>query len=112
MDRFLLAENPMIDADKRRVYIFHTQQPPMLIEVHHEACAFGDGELYMTGNYLNSDDLIETITLSVAALLICEPEVSEELKKKVNKVLNKAWHWYVAYLKWEDEQIDEMEDDL
>lgn len=107
MDRFLLAENPMINADKRRVFIFHTQQPPMLIEVHHEAYATGDEKMFLTGNYLNRDGVIETITLDIAAILICDLELTDKLKERINKVLNKAWHWYTSYLKWEDEQVDE-----
>lgn len=105
MDRFLLAENPMIDADKHRVFIFHTQQPSMLIEVHHEAYAVGDGKMFLTGNYKNIDGTIETITLGVSALLICDVELTDKIKERVNKVLSKAWHWYIAYLEWEDKQI-------
>ncbi len=106
MDRFLLSENQMIDPDKRRVFIFHTQQPAMLIEVHHEAYATGDEKMFLTGNYLNPDGVIETITLDIAALF-CDPDVTDELKERINKVLSKAWHWYTSYLKWEDEQVDE-----
>lgn len=107
MDKFLLAENPMIDPVKRRVYILHTQAPAMIIEVHHEAIGVGDNKMFFTGNYKNSDGLIETITLDIAALLICEPEISNELKRKIEKILSKAWHWYVAYMAWEDGNIDE-----
>lgn len=109
MDRFLLAENPQIPAERRKIYIMHTQQPPMLIQVHHEAIAIGDGKLFITGNYQGVDGIIETITLDIAALLICEPELSELLKERIQKTLNKAWHWYVAYLKWEDGNLDETE---
>lgn len=96
----------MIDRQDKPVYIFHTQQPPMLIEVHHEAIAMGEGRLHLTGNYQNTDGEIETITLTIEALLICEPEVLEEMKDRCEKVLKKAWHWYIAYLKWEDDNID------
>lgn len=110
MDKFLLAENPQIPSDKRKIYIFHTQKPPMLIQVFHEAMAFGSNYDVLTGQYEN-DGIIETITLQVSALLICEPSVSDELKERVIKVLNKAWHWYTAYLKWEDDQFDKMDND-
>lgn len=93
----------MIDRDNNPVYIFHTQQPPMLIEIHHEAIVTNDG-MSLTVNYRNIDGDIETITFTVPALLICEETLSNELKNRVLKVLDKAWHWYVAYLKWEDEQ--------
>lgn len=106
MDKFLLAENPMVEGDNHPIYIFHTQKPSMLIQIHHEAIAVGDAKMHVTGNYKNPEGLIETISLSVEGLLICEPKLSEELKLKVEKTLNKAWHWYVAYLKWEDNNID------
>lgn len=108
----MLAENPMIERENKPLYIFHTQQPPMLIQVHHESYSVGDTQMYLTGNYQGPEGLIETITLSVAALLICEPEVSEELKAKVDKVLSKAWHWYTAYLNWEDSRQPDEEEDL
>jgi hypothetical protein len=98
MDRFLLAENPMLDRD-RPVYIFHTQNPKMLIQVHHEAVAYGDERLILTGNYENSDGVIETITLEVVGIYSAEID-------RISKVLNKAWHWYIAYLEWEDKQIE------
>lgn len=99
MDRFLLAENPMIEPDKHRLYIFHTQHPPMLIRVAHEAVVSNeDKRMVFIGNNHNSDGLIETISLTIDALLICEPSVGEE---RIQNVLNKAWHWYVAYLKWD-----------
>ena len=110
MDKFLLAENHMIPADRRKIYIVHTQQPPMLIQVHHEAIAIGSSEYTLSGQYDNAG-IIETITLDVSALLICDSVVTEELKAKIEKTLSKAWHWYCAYLKWEDEQFDEMEND-
>ena len=99
MDRFLLAENPMINADKRRVFIFHTQFPSILIKVHHEAYAVGNGNLFLTGNYLNTDGAIETITLEATKVF-----TDKDVETLANKVLNKAWHWYTSYLKWEDEQ--------
>lgn len=102
MDRFLLSENPMIDPDKRRVFIFHTQFPQMLIEVHHEAYAAGNSNLFLTGNYQNIDGVIETVTLETTQVF-----TEKGVEARVNKVLSKAWHWYTSYLKWEDEQIDE-----
>lgn len=101
MDKFLLAENPQIPAGRRKIYIMHTQQPPMLIRVNHEAIAIGSNYDMLSGQYG-----AETITLQVDALLICDSIISDDLKLKVEKVLSKAWHWYCAYLEWEDENLD------
>ena len=87
----------MIDPDKRRVYIYHTQRPRMLIEIHDES--LGLSGLYVTGHYENGG-IIETFTLSV------NDNIDNADKDSAEKVLNKAWHWYIAYLKWEDDNID------
>lgn len=107
MDRFLLAENPMTHERSHKIYIMHTQQPQMLIRcLHDDGKAIGDNDMFINGYYDNGTS-IESVTLVIEALLICEPNVSEELKERCHKVLNKAWHWYIAYLKFEDNNIND-----
>lgn len=102
MDRFLLSENQMVEREPNPLYIFHTQEPAMLIQVHHESIIAGSNQQYITGNYMGEDCIIETITLVVKK--VYQNADSDQIKK----VLNKAWHWYIAYLKWEDEQLDNL----
>lgn len=101
MDRFLLAENPMRENDD--LFIIHTIDPPMIIQVHHEAV--GTGRATLTVNYQGSSGLIETITLEVVSSIDYERISSD----RIAKLLNRAWHWYKAYLEWEDENFDEDE---
>lgn len=105
MDKFLLAENPIKDDTNRQLFIIHTIQPIMFIEVHHEAIAVGDSRSYLIANY-SRGGLIETITLHATKVFVCNPEISEELKDKVEQVLKRAWRWYSSYLNWEDDNID------
>lgn len=107
MDRFLLAEKPM-HPEKSGCFILHTIEPEMLIEVHHEAFGAGDNKLFFTGNYENKG-VIETITFTVCQLFPKKRKVTEELKIKISHAFERAWRWYVSYLKWEDESFDEKD---
>lgn len=106
MDRFLLAENPM-NGDGEALAIIHTIDPVAIIEV---LFATSSKKKYQkTFVYINSDGDNEHWTLIVHHLFSTDmnglgDEVAAEM---INKLLNRAWHWYKTYLEWEDKNIDD-----
>jgi hypothetical protein len=97
MDRFLLAENPM--SESRDLAIIHTIEPVAIIgvlenfEKHHQPHAHFNhfGEEYTL--YIH-----HMFTTNMAGL------DEAEGKKMVDKLLKRAWHWFAAYMEWEDQQ--------
>jgi len=98
-NRFLLAENPRKHGD---LAIIHTLDPISIITVlegHHNV----PGKHYMHFNY-NSELytllLHHYFTTNMAA-------VDDELAKQLaDKIIIKAWHWFAAYMAWEDDNIE------
>lgn len=106
MDRFIWSENPM-HPDDSGCFIVHTIHPEMIIRVDHETFAVGDGKMFLTANYENSNGDIETVTLTIAQFLPKNIHVTDQLRMDVDHTLQRAWRWYASYLKWEDDNIDE-----
>jgi hypothetical protein len=100
MDRFLLSENPMAG---NTLAIVHTQQPVSIILVDEGHITTKYPHEHHT--YRNSDGIGEPVTLSLYHCYSMSFD-GDENARKVNKLFRDAWHWYMAYLKWEDEQID------
>lgn len=101
MDKHLLAENPM--SDNGSLAIVRTVQPISIYEVI-------DGHIPHKGlakhyTFKNSDGLFEEYTLRIHHYFSTDIDTVEE--SEVFKFMDDAWHWYVAYMKWEDKNIDE-----
>ena len=98
MDKHLLAENPM-RSPEGGLCIIRTIQPVSIYEVI-------EGTIEMKGickrYYLNN----------TAYTLRCHHYFSTDIdtanESEVFKFMDDAWHWYAAYLRWEDEQIDNL----
>lgn len=100
MDKFLLAENPMAG---HALAIVHMLQPVSIITVHegHLATKFP----YKHYTFTNADGGQEQHTLSLYHCFTNLVATDEDNDKMIAKLLRDAWHWYMAYLNWEDENI-------
>lgn len=99
MTRFLLADNPMVEGSLSA--IVHTIDPIAIIECieGHEQCS----SPYRHYSFVNIDGVTEDWTLRVHHLMTQEFD-SEKHHIIVTNLLDRAWHWYRAYMEWEDEQ--------
>ena len=99
MDKHLLAENPM-RSPEGGLCIVRTVQPIAIYEV-----VEGWKELnipHKNYTYRNSDGLEEHYTLAAHHFFSTDIDTVDE--SIVFKFMDDAWHWYMAYMKWEDEQ--------
>jgi hypothetical protein len=102
MDKFLLAENPMAETDN--LAIIHMLAPIAIINVV-EAHVVADRP---HRHYVyNGHDGQEPITLVVWHMFTTEFD-SEQHSLMVDKLLRNAFHWYAAYLTWEDNNIENL----
>ena len=94
LTRFLIADNPMVEGSPSA--IIHTVEPKAIIEIleGHVECASP------YGHYVYHE---ERYTLRVHHLMTQEFD-SEKHHLIINKLLDRAWHWYKAYMQWQDEQ--------
>lgn len=99
MTRFLIADNPMVEESTTS--IIHTLDPQSIIEVL-------EGHLVVKTPHRHYQYNDELYTLRIHHLFTQQFD-SEQHHLIVTKILDKAWHWYMAYQKWEDDWIDEME---
>ena len=98
MDRFLIADNPLSGNGHRA--IIQTIKPQAIIE-----CV--DGHIDHTKphrhySFTNAAGETEPWTLSVSYLSATND--NEQQLLVIDKLLKRAWHWYVAYLQWEEEE--------
>lgn len=105
MDKFLLAENPMTNND---TCIVHTIEPIAIIELSLEKPLKNQYQKKYV--YIGADGLREEWTFGIHHFFTTDFN-EENHEAKAFKLMDKAWHWYAAYLKWEDEQFDKIEDD-
>lgn len=100
MDLHLLAENPMRARDGG-LAIIRTKQPISIYEVI-------EGHVDMTGIYKMyshwSNRKREDYTLRVHHFFSTDIDTARE--ETAIKFMDDAWRWFVAYMKWEDENID------
>lgn len=99
LTRFLIADNPMVEGAPSA--IIHTLEPQailMIIEGHQV--------LTDTRPYRHFQFNEEKYTFVVHHLFTREFD-SEQHHIIVDKLCNRAWHWFMAYMQWEDEQIEE-----
>lgn len=104
LTRFLIADNPMAEGSTSA--IIHTIDPIAIIQLieDHVECSTP----YRHYQYINTDGVPELWTLRVHHLFTTEFD-SEQHYIIVDKLLKRAWHWYKAYMEWEDNNIDKNE---
>ena len=108
MDRFLLAENPIKQGneDDQKQYIIHTIKPKLIIEavnVNENPNVVSSEYPHQVYSYENSEGIGETWALVIRDVYDSSSNAEQ------GKLLDRAWRWFWAYLKWEDENIDESE---
>lgn len=103
MDRFYLAENPLV---QRGLAIIHMIEPVAIITLSLEDKQGKEFEKEYT--YTNTDGIDEHWSLGIHHYFTTDMN-AENHAPKAFKILDKAWHWYKSYLEWEDENIDENE---
>ena len=94
LTRFLIADNPMVEGAPSA--IIHTVNPQAIIEII-------EGHIHVSSPYSQFAYNDELYTFRVHHLFTQEFD-NEQHYLIVDKLLNKAWHWYMAYMKWEDNQ--------
>ncbi len=94
LTKFLIADNPMVEGSPSA--IIHTQDPTAIIEIT-------EGHVQCVSPYRHYQHDDELFTLRVHHLFTQEFD-SEKHHIITNKLLDRAWHWFVAYMKWEDDQ--------
>lgn len=102
MNKFVLAENPMREGDTS-LYIVHLLDPVAIIEVEENHVEYHPGKFYK--HFTHG---FEQYTLSIHFLFSRELD-SEQHHAIVDKMLDKAWRWFRAYMEWEDKQIKDDE---
>lgn len=105
--RFTLAENPQSSGCRSEggagLFVIQHIYPIAIIEVNLiEPEEFIPKENHELFTYTNSDGQPEhwQLSLNFCWQNIGSPDVD------VPKLLRRAWHWYAAYMEWEDANID------
>ena len=93
LTRFLIADNPMVEGSPSA--IIHTARPQAIIELL-EGHVMTDGYLR---HYAYRD---ERYTLRIHHLFTTVFD-GEQYDIIIGKLLDRAWHWYMAYMQWEDD---------
>lgn len=100
MDKFILAENPMREGGT--LAIVHLLPPISILVVDEGHIATKWAHRHYT--YTKSDEGQEQYTLSLYHCFVTTMD-GEEQNLIIEKLLKQAWHWYMAYMTWEDQQI-------
>lgn len=107
MHKFLLAENPQA-PETGGLWIIHLPDPICIIE------AVIEGEKIHTKNaiyksnfqFKNSDGIVENWQFRLYHYFTTDFDERKEADVLTAKIINDAWHWFMAYLIWEDQNID------
>ncbi len=91
-----------MNIDGESTLIIHTIEPKSMIQVQlgHLSVKNPHFKHYF---FRNAFGEVEHYTLSIYHYFT-EDFNEDNHKPSADKLLDKAWHWYMAYLKWEDEQ--------
>lgn len=84
--------------DDDGLFIIHMLDPVAIIQVDEEHMSFDDGKYYEHYSYQGKD-----FTLSVYFLFTKELD-SEQHSKITEHMMDRAWRWFISYIKWEDKQ--------
>jgi hypothetical protein len=98
MDKHLLADNPM-RALEGGLAIIRTVQPVSIYEVIEGWKELNS--IHKNYTYHNSDGIEEYYTLRAHHYFTTDIDTTDEAE--VYKFMDDAWYWFIAYLKWEDE---------
>ncbi|MBX9851030.1 MAG: hypothetical protein K2X86_04645 [Cytophagaceae bacterium] len=102
MDKHLLAENPM-RASEGGLAIIRTSQPVAIFEVIDMEEAGGsisvEGKIIKSYYYQNEHWVLKTHYYFTH-------DIDTTDESEVYKFMDDAWFWFMAYLKWEDKNID------
>lgn len=103
MDKFLIAENPMREgAGMWIIHLLNPQAHIQCIEGHIET-----DKVHKYYRYKNSDGVNEKWTLS--AQFFFTTDFLTEPEQQVIPLLDRAWYWFMAYMQFEDNNIDNNE---
>lgn len=107
MHKFLLAENPQA-PETGGLWIIHLLDPICIIEaVTYREKIHTKKAIYTNEyNYINSDGITEIWQLRIHHYFTTDFNESKEADVLCLKIMNDAWHWFRAYLIWEDKNID------
>lgn len=113
MDRFLLCENHMKDAN-RPVYILQTIKHKMLIQIipydDLSDLNYSLNDVFDLFKYENPDGFTEKYMLKIVGFYdLSESEIDDNIET-VRLHIKKAWKWYLSYIIWQDKQAN-MEGD-
>lgn len=110
MHKFILGENPQA-PDSGGLWIIHLPDPKAIIEAVHDADKVHSKKATYSSNYqyVNSDGITENWQLRLYHYFTTGIPTKIEGEALAQKMLFDAWHWFVAYLKWEDNNIDLQE---
>lgn len=105
MDRFMFAHNPLREEDSRTLYILHTRSPRIIISVIPLGGNIGSYEeqpsrlaRVFESNILNNDFDRALFKVEMLFEADCNPK-EMVLTPKLETVLNRAWHWFIAFKK-------------
>ena len=92
LTRFLIAQNPMVDGSLSA--IVHTVEPKAILIIIEEGGISDD--IRPSREFIFNN---KKFTLIVDFLFTKEFD-SEKHPIVIDKLLNRAWHWYLNYMKW------------
>lgn len=100
LTKFLIADNPMVEGSPSA--IIHTQDPHAIIEIieGHVQCV----SPYRHYTFVDDDGITELYTLRAHHLFTRKLDADQH-HIITTKLLDRAWHWFAAYMQWEDEQV-------
>lgn len=107
MHKFILAENPQA-PETGGLWIIHLPDPICIIEAVIDGEKMHSKKALYTSNFqhINSDGVVENWQLRVHHYFTTNFDERKEAKDLCEKMMQDAWHWYKAYLIWEDNNID------
>ena len=101
MQKFLLAENPRTTGGETAIIHLPDPQAIILIEIgHHQVNQYPHNHYTYTG----ADGMKDPYTFILYHCFVKEFD-GEQNALTINKLFTDAWHWYISYLKWEDNNI-------
>lgn len=105
LNRFLLAEDPRSSLEGGTA-IIHTIEPYSIIGVIHELVEHTQPYRH----FIYNEE--ESVTLYVHHMFTTNMAAADEVEsdKMIDKLLNRAWHWYKSYLEWEDQNLNEQDE--
>lgn len=107
MHKFILAENPQA-PQTGGLWIIHLLDPICIIEAVIDGEKVHSKKAIYTKEFLfiNLDEITEYWQLRVYHYFTTNFDERKDSKELCEKIMNEAWHWYRAYLIWEDNNID------